>query len=160
MYVINYEKLKFYVKHGFVVNRLHRACEFKQSKWLGVYIEKTMLCGNKQTMISRKLFFKLTSNACFRKTIENLRKRSNLMFVSSARQAESFVGKASFKSFQVIKEKIVSVSFKMACVVWDKPTPVGAAILDLSKTFSLQIRLRSDDSSVNCGSIKTGIQRY
>ena len=73
------------------------------------------------------------SNACFGKTMENLRKRSNLKFVSSAKQAESFVEKASFKSFQVINEKLVSVSFKMACVVWDKPTPVGAAILDLSK---------------------------
>ena len=39
MSVIN-EILKFYVKHGLVVDKLHRVCEFEQSKWLGVYIEK------------------------------------------------------------------------------------------------------------------------
>ena len=39
-YVCHYENLKFYVKHGLVVDRVHRVCEFKQSKWLGVYIEK------------------------------------------------------------------------------------------------------------------------
>ena len=28
------------MEHGLVVDKLHRVCEFKQSKWLGVYIEK------------------------------------------------------------------------------------------------------------------------
>ena len=132
-YVCHYENLKFYVKHGLVVDRVHRVCEFKQSKWLGVYIEKNTVMRKQADNDFEKAFFKLMSNACFGKTMENLRKRSNLKFVSSATQAESFVEKASFKSFQVINEKLVSVSFKMACVVWDKPTPVGAAILDLSK---------------------------
>ena len=132
-YVCHYENLKFYVKHGLVVDRLHRVCEFKQSKWLGVYIEKNTVMRKQADNDFEKAFFKLMSNACFGKTMENLRKRSNLKFVSSARQAESFVEKASFNSFQVINEKLVSVSFKMTCVVWDKPTPVGAGILDLSK---------------------------
>ena len=135
-YVCHYENLKFYVKHGLVVDRLHRVCEFKQSKWRGVYIEKNTVMRKQADNDFEKAFFKLMSNACFGKTMENLRKRNNLKFVSSARQAESFVEKASFKSFQVINEKLVSVSFKMTSVVWDKPTPVGAAILDLSK-FSL-----------------------
>ena len=39
-YVCHYEISKFHVKHSLVVDRLHRVCEFKQSKWLGVYIEK------------------------------------------------------------------------------------------------------------------------
>ena len=39
-YVCHYENLKFYLKHGLVVDKLHRVCEFEQSKWLGVYIEK------------------------------------------------------------------------------------------------------------------------
>ena len=40
---------------------------------------------------------------------------------------------ATFKSFQIIRQGLVSVSFKNSYVVWTKPTPVGAAILDLSK---------------------------
>ena len=32
-YVSHYEILKFYVKHGLVFDKLHRVCEFEQSKW-------------------------------------------------------------------------------------------------------------------------------
>ena len=65
--------------------------------------------------------------------MENLRKRSKITFVSSPQQAEIFAQRATFKSFQIIKRDLVSVSFKNSSVVWNKPTPVGAAILDLSK---------------------------
>ena len=70
------------------------------------------------------------SNACFGKTMENLRKRSKMKFVSNPQQAETFAQRATFKSFQIIKQDLVSVS-----VVWTKPTPfsIHASILDLSK---------------------------
>ena len=132
-YVCHYGNLKVYVKHCRVVDRLHRVCEFKQSKWLGVYIEKNTVLRKQADNDFEKAFFKLMSNACFGETMENLRKHSNLKFVSCAKLAESFVEKASFKSFQVFNEKLVSVSLEMSCVVWDKPSPLGAAILDLSK---------------------------
>ena len=38
IYVCHYES--FYVKHGLVVDNMHRVFEFEQSKWLGVYIKK------------------------------------------------------------------------------------------------------------------------
>ena len=80
-----------------------------------------------------KNFFKLMSNACFGKTMENLRKRSKIAFVGNVQQAESMIQKPSFKSFNIVNENLVSVSFKSSSVLWDKPTPVGASILDLSK---------------------------
>ena len=39
-YVCHYENLKFYVKHGLVVEKMHRVCEFERSEWLGAHIEK------------------------------------------------------------------------------------------------------------------------
>ena len=80
-----------------------------------------------------KNFYKLMSNTCFGKTMGNLRKRSVIKFVSNPQQAETFAQRATFKSFQIIRQDLVSVSFKKSYVVWTKPTPVGAAILDLSK---------------------------
>ena len=73
------------------------------------------------------------SNACFGKTMENLRKRSKIAFVGNVQQAESMIQKPSFKSFIIVNENLVSVSFKSSSVLWDKPTPVGASILDISK---------------------------
>ena len=73
------------------------------------------------------------SNACFGKTLENLRKRSKIKFVSNPQHAETFAQRATFKSFQIIKPDLVAVFFKNSSVVWTKPTSVGASILDLSK---------------------------
>ena len=67
------------------------------------------------------------------KTMENLRKRSRVKFVSNPQQAEAFSQRATFKSFQIITQDLVCVSFKISSVLWPKPTPVGASILDLSK---------------------------
>ena len=80
-----------------------------------------------------KNFYKLMSNACFGKTMENLRKRSVIKLVSNPQQAETFGQRAIFKSFQIIRQGLASVSFTNSYVVWTKLTPVGAAILDLSK---------------------------
>ena len=65
--------------------------------------------------------------------MENRKKRSVIKFVSNPQQAETFAERATFNSFQNIRQDLGSVSFKNSYVVWTKPTPVGAAILDLSK---------------------------
>ena len=41
--------------------------------------------------------------------------------------------KPTFKFYQIIHNGLVSVSFAPSKIVWSKPTPVGASILDLSK---------------------------
>ena len=37
-YLIHYRMLKFYVKHGMIVEKIHEIISFKQSKWLESYI--------------------------------------------------------------------------------------------------------------------------
>ena len=36
-YLIHYRMLKFYVRHGMVVEKIHEIISFKQSKWLEKY---------------------------------------------------------------------------------------------------------------------------
>ena len=132
-YICHYENLKFYVKHGLKVTTLHRAVKFQQSKWLGTYIAKNTVMRKSAANDFEKNFYKLMSNACFGKTMENLRRRSTLKFVSTETQAEAFIQRAIFKSFKIISKNLVTVSLKPSSVVWNKPTPVGASILDLSK---------------------------
>ena len=102
-----------------------------------------------------KNFYKLMSNACFGKTMENLRKRPKTKFVSNLQQAETFSQRATFKSFYIIKQDLVSVFFKNSSVVWTKPTPVSASILNLSMLSLYKIlyeeivpRYSSDDLKV------------
>ena len=37
-YLIHYRMLKFYVRHGMIVDKVHEIISFKQSKWLNKYI--------------------------------------------------------------------------------------------------------------------------
>ena len=122
-----------YVKHGLKVTTLHWAVKFQQSKWLGTYIFKNTVMRRSAANDFEKIFYKLMSNACFGKTMENLRRRSTLKFVSTETQAEAFIKRVIFKSFKIISKNLVTVSLKPSSVVWNKPTPVGASILDLSK---------------------------
>ena len=65
--------------------------------------------------------------------MENLRRRGMLRFVTTEAQAEAFKQRSTFKNFKIISKDLVSVSLRASLVVWNKPTPVGATILDLSK---------------------------
>lgn len=132
-YVCHYRNLKFYVKHGLKVKRLHRVIQFKQSRWLGDYISKNTIMRKQAINDFEKNFYKLMSNACFGKTMENLRNRREILFVNNKEQATKSLQKPTFKGFQIIHDGLVSVTFSPNKVLWSKPTPVGASILDLSK---------------------------
>ena len=96
-------------------------------------MEKNTVMRKQAVNYFKKSFYKLMSNAGFGKAMEIFRKRSKINFVSNPQQAETFAHRATFKSFQIIKQDLFSVFFKNSSVVWTKPTPVSAPILDSSK---------------------------
>ena len=79
-YVCHYRNLKFYVNQGLKVRKLHSVIQFRQSKWLGDYISKNTIMRKQATNDFGKKFYKLMSNACFGKTMENLRNRRKNFF--------------------------------------------------------------------------------
>ena len=74
-YVCHYRNIKFYVNQGLKVRKLHRVIQFRQSKWLGEYNSKNTIMRKQATNDLEKNFHKILSNACFGKTMENLRNR-------------------------------------------------------------------------------------
>ena len=87
-----------------------------------------------------KKIYALMSNACFGKTMENLRRRGIMRFVTTEAQAESFVQWATLKNFKIFSNALLSVSFSASSVFWNKHTPVGVTILDLSKLCVYKFR--------------------
>ena len=132
-YVCHYRNVKFYLNHGLQVKQLRRVLQFRQSKWLGDYIKKNTVMRKQAANDFEKNFYKLLSNACFGKTMENLRNRRGIVFVNDKKQAEAYFQKPNFKGFQIIHDTLVSVALSPDKIKWSKPTPVGASILDLSK---------------------------
>ena len=80
-YLIHYRILKFYVRHGMIVEKIHEIISFKQSRWLEKYISFNTQKRNKAKNNLEKDFFKLPNNAAFwyifRKCSEAIRIRIN-----------------------------------------------------------------------------------
>ena len=56
-YLIHYRMLKFYVRHGMIVEKVHNVISFKQSKWLEKYISFSTQKRNKAKNDFEKDFY-------------------------------------------------------------------------------------------------------
>ena len=73
--------LKFYVRHGMVVEKIDEVISYKQSKGLERYISCNTQKRNRAKNDFERDFFKLLVNAAFGKFLENFRNRLDLELV-------------------------------------------------------------------------------
>ena len=134
-YLIHYRMLKFYVRHGMIVEKVHEIISFKQSKWLESYISFNTQKRNKAKNEFEKDFFKLLVNAAFGKFLENVRNRLNLELIKkdNIKKIIDQQSKLTFNGIQKSYENYDSYTVKKNEVVMDKAIYVGFAILELSK---------------------------
>ena len=79
-YLIHWRMLKFYVRHGMVVDEIHKIISFKQNKWLEKYRSFKTQKRNTAKNDFEKDFYKLLKNAFCGKTMENVRTRRKIEF--------------------------------------------------------------------------------
>ena len=82
-----------------------------------------------------KDFFKLMNNSVFGKTIENIRKRQNVILVDDRKLANKLSSKPNFDRVTIFDENLIALHMKKTEVYFNKPIYVCQAILDLSKTL-------------------------
>ena len=131
-YTVYYQTLKLYVELGLVVTKLHRVLSFKQDKWLAPYVR---LNTNKRKQAKTKFeedFFKLMVNSSFGKTCEGKRNRIKVKLARTEEETLKWTDRPEYKSSKIISEDLVTVSLEQLEILWDKPTIVGACILDLA----------------------------
>ena len=134
-YLIHFRMLKFYVRHGMIVEKIHEIISFKQSRWLEKYISFNTQKRNKAKNDFEKDFFKLLVNAAFGKFLENVRNRLGLELIKKDNNKKIITqqSKLTFNGIQKSYENYDSYTFKKNEVVMDKAIYVGFAILELSK---------------------------
>ena len=76
---------------------------------------------------------KLANNSVFGKTLENPLKRVRFKFVTDRETAVKFWSKLDFIESVEFTPHFHALHMRQSKIKWDKPTPVGAAILALSK---------------------------
>ena len=74
-YLIHYRMLKYYIRHGMIVNKIHNIISFKQSRWLEKNINFNIQKRKEAENDFEKDFYKLLNNAFYGKTMENVRNR-------------------------------------------------------------------------------------
>ena len=97
-YVIHIRALDQALKHGLVLDKIHRAIEFDQSDWMKGYIDFNTQLRTKASNDFEKDFSKLMNNSVFGKTMESVRKHRNIKLVTSKEAYLKTVMKPNFKS--------------------------------------------------------------
>ena len=105
--------LKFYVRHGMVVEKFHEIISFKQSKWLESYISFNTQKRNKAKNDFQKDFFKLLVNAAYGKFLENVRNRLDLELIKkdNIKKIVDQQSKLTFNGIQKTYESYYSFTY-------------------------------------------------
>ena len=131
--LVHYRNLRYYLEHGLLLTKVHKAIRFKQSRWLQPYIQiNTDLRAKSKDPVEVKLR-KDMNNSIYGKTCENLTKRSDIRLVNSRKVCEKLINKPQCRRFQVFTGDLAAIELqKVKCLI-NKPTYVGFAVLELSK---------------------------
>jgi hypothetical protein len=132
-YCLHYRNLKFYLKHGLILRKVHRVIEFKQSKWMESYIKMNQDLRAASTEAFEQDFYKIMNNSCYGKTCENQRKRTDIKLVNDELKAMEYLSKPNLLGFKIFTKDLAAVNLmKPRCLI-NRPFYVGFTVLELSK---------------------------
>ena len=132
-YVIHIRALDQALKHGLVLEKIHRAIDFDQSAWMKGYIDFNTQFRTQAKNDFEKDFYKLMNNSVFGKTMESVRTHRNIKLIMSKEAYLKTVMKPNFISGVLFGENLMGCEMGKVKVVMNKPVYLGQAILDLSK---------------------------
>ena len=134
-YLVHYRMLKFYVRHGMIVDKVHDIKSFRQSRWLEKYTNFKTQKRNPAVNDFEKDFYKLLNNPFYGNTMEKVRNRLKIKFVKKDdyREIIKQQSKLTFNGIHKSYENCDSYTFKQNEVLMDKPIHLGFSVLELSK---------------------------
>ena len=120
-YVVHYRNLRQYLKMGMTLTAVYRGISFYQSPWIAPFISKNLELRKTAANSFEKDFFKLMNNSVFGKTIENIRKRQNLVLIDNRREASRLSTKPNFYRATIFDCNLIAVYMKKTDVYFNKP---------------------------------------
>ena len=134
-YVLHYKNLQLYLKLGIKLKKVHRMLEFDQECWMEPYIRMNTEFRKQAKNDFEKNFYKLMNNSVFGKTMENLRKRTDIKIVRSDEKEKirKLTANPLYAGFQLFSNNLSGIRRRKEKLVLNKPVYVGMTILDNSK---------------------------
>ena len=86
-----------------------------------------------------KYFFKLTKNAAFGKTVENVRKRRDIKSVTEDKRRNQWASEPNYHTANYFSENLTGIEMKKTKVKINKPVYLGMSMLDISKTLMYEL---------------------
>lgn len=132
-YILHYRNLKFYLAKGLKLERIIRGVSFTQTPWLEPYIRHNSALRQKAKNTFEKDFYKILNNACFGKTMEQVRKRSNFLLLTEPEKLQRMAAKPTCKDVIIFHDNLIGLRQMRVTVTYDKPIFAGFTVLELSK---------------------------
>ena len=127
--------LKFYVRHGMIVDKVREIISFRQSKWLEKYTNLKTQKRNHAVNDFEKDFYKILNNAFYGRTMENVRNRLKINFIKKDDYREIIKQQSKLTLNGVHKSygNCDSNTFKQNELLMDEPIYLGFTGIELSK---------------------------
>ena len=135
---MHYEKLKLYESLGLKITKIHRGNKFEESAWLEEYINLNTKLRIEAKQSGNKFevgFFKLMNNSVSGKTLEDIRNRVCIRFISSHKVAKKQIAKPNYDRCTIFDETHIAIHMKKAKLYFNTPVYHGMSILDLSNSL-------------------------
>ena len=117
------------------LTKIHRVLQFNESPWLADYIAFNTKTRSEAKNNFEKDYFKLLNNSVFGKTMETLRKRTNVKLTSDEDFFTKHAAKVNFISGKMFNEIFFAIYQIKEQLVLNRPIYVGMTILELYKLF-------------------------
>ena len=134
-YIVHYRNLKFYLRMGMIIKKVHRIVSFDQSPWLAKYIDYNTQKRAQADSDFIRDYHKNLVCSFFGKTMEDVRNRIKVEFVKNTNERKilKYQSRLDFNGIHKSYQDYDSYTFKSNVVKMEKPIYLGFTILELSK---------------------------
>ena len=138
-YVVHFKVLKFYLRKGMIISKIHTVISFQQYAIYKNYIDFNTDCRSKATNDFTKTFYKQINCSLFGKSMEDVRNRLKIHLVGDPQEYRRLAGKPNFIGTIILDQDLVMLQMTNDNVKLKSTIAIGAAVLDLSKLVMYEL---------------------
>ena len=108
-YVVHYRNLKYYLSKGWILTKVHKILEFKQSDWMKSFIDFNTQRRKEAINEADNTLSKLLNNAVYGKTMGNMRKRIKIRTTTNEKDFLKYYSRPTYIGHKKIGKNLVVI---------------------------------------------------